>query len=292
MEREWKIAIQFVLPAFIVIGGILIFPIFFNFSLAFRSWSWFDPPSQRGMFVGLNNFYHLLSNPRFWNSFFVTVVFIVVAVLCEFFLGLCLAILLDKVVKGARLLRSICLIPGMIAPIVVGLQWTYLLSDNFGVINYLFSKFHFPHHCWLSDPSFALFSVIGVDIWTYTPFVALIILGGLQTVPVELYEVAQLDGASSLQQFINVTVPLLKPAFTLAILIRIVTILKTFDLIYIMTGGGPARTTEILGMYMYKVAFSEGQFGMAAALAIIIFVVAIGIGMILLNVVKSEVKVI
>lgn len=292
--NETKVAIAFVLPACIVVAGVLIFPALFNLNIAVRSWSWFDPPSQRGYFIGLSNFSNLLSksNPRFWNSMFVTVFFMVIAVSIEFFLGLYIGVLLNKVVMGKRFFRSVCLIPMMIAPIVVGLQWTYLLSDNFGVINYILSKFHIPNYCWLSRPGLALFSVAAVDIWRSTPFVALMILGGLQTIPQELYEVAQIDGASSFQQFINVTVPFLKPMFILILLIRTIDVFKTFDLIYILTGGGPARRTEILGLYAYQMAFSRGEFGIAAALAVIILLIAITIGIFLLNIIKTEVKII
>lgn len=275
-----------------MVAGVLIFPSLFNFNLAIRSWSWFDPPSQRGHFVGLSNFSYLLSNTRFQNSIFVTSAFMTITVSGEFFLGLCLGVLLNEVVVGRRFFRTVSLIPMMIAAIIVGLQWTYLLSSSFGVINHIFSKLLMPTYGWLSEPRLALLSVAAVDIWTYTPFVALIILGGLQTIPQELYEVAQLDGASSFQQFINVTVPFLKPTFILVLLIRIINVFKTFDLIYILTGEGPAGSTEILGLYAYRMAFSQGEFGIAAAVAIITLLMAVAIGIFLLNIIKTEVKVI
>jgi multiple sugar transport system permease protein len=287
-----RIAIALALPTYVVVGIVLIFPLIFSLSLIVRSWSWFNPPGERGKFVGLNNVFFLFTNSRFWNSIRVTLAFMVLSIVGEFLLGLGLGILLDKVRRGRNVLRAVSLIPVMIAPTIIGLQWTYLLSDNFGVVNYLLSKVGLPTHRWLSEPTLALLSTVLVDVWTYTPFVALLVLGGMQTIPRELYEVSQLDGASGSQQFRYITLPLLKPILALTLLIRISTIIKTFDLVYVLTGGGPARSTEILGMYLYRVAFSEGDFGVAAVITMVLLLVSVGVGMFLLNVMKGEVKVI
>jgi multiple sugar transport system permease protein len=280
----------FVLPALAIVVIVLIYPVAFNFNLATRSWSWFSLPEERGAFVGLGNFQHILESPRFTNALKVTSVFMVLAIGVEYFLGLGIALVLQSEFKGRRVFRTLFMLPMMIAPVVVAIQWRYLLSGNFGVINYLIGRLGLIPPSWLSQPGLALWAVVFVDAWTYVPFIVVVLLAGLQTIPVEMYDAAKVDGASTWHQIRFITLPLLKPASALALLVRATDVFRTFDLIYILTGGGPAYSTEVLGLYAYRVAFSEGELGRAAALAVIIAIIGMVIGAALINVIKTETR--
>jgi len=262
----------------------------FNVNLAFRSWSWYSSAADRGSFVGMNNFIRILSEPRFWNSFAVTFEFVIIAVVFELICGLGLALLLNAEFKGRSVFRTLFLVPMMLAPTVIGTQWKYLLSSNFGIINYLIAMMGIEPPNWLSQPALALPVVALVDVWAFTPLMAIILLAGLQNIPKELYEAANVDGATRWQQFTRLTLPIISTEIALSILIRLADIFKTFDLIYVMTGGGPSRATENLGLYAYRIAFSEGQMGVAAAVAFIITLIGIAIAALVMKMIKTEVK--
>jgi multiple sugar transport system permease protein len=281
-------AFLFILPALTIVVVVLIYPVAFNFNLALRSWSWFSLPAERGTFIGLDNFQRILGSSRFTNALKVTSVFMVLAVGVEYLLGLSIALVLQSEFKARRAFRTVFMLPMMIAPVVVAIQWRYLLSGNFGVINYLIGRLGVTPPNWLSQPSLTLGAVVFIDAWAYVPFMAIVLLAGLQTISPELYDAAKVDGASTWQQIRFVTLPLLKPATALALLVRATDAFKTFDLIYILTGGGPAYSTEVLGLYAYRIAFSEGELGRAAALAVIIAIIGMIVGTALINVIKTE----
>jgi multiple sugar transport system permease protein len=184
------------------------------------------------------------------------------------------------------------MLPMMMAPVVIAIQWKYLLSGSFGVINHTISVLGFNPPSWLSQPGLTLWTIIFVDVWAYVPFVAIILLAGLQNIPDDLYEAARVDGANPWQQILYITLPLLKPATILALLIRATEVFKTFELIYVLTGGGPADSTEVLGLFAYRVAFSEGSLGKASAIAVFIAIIGTVIGTMLIYTIKTDKKVI
>jgi len=270
----------------------LIYPVFFNVYMAVSQWSWSTPINQPKPFVGLMNFAELASSPIFLNSFWVTLQLVLSATAIEYALGLAVALVLNSEFRGRGIFRSIFILPMMLAPIVVGIQWQYLLSGNFSVIGYVLERFGLPVPNPLSNPRLALPTLVLVDAWTYVPFVALVLLAGMQQIPNELYEAAQVDGANPVDRIRYITLPLLRPATLLVLLLRSGQILRTFDVVYVLTGGGPGRSTEVLGILLYHIAFGEGDMGEAAALAIIIGLAGMMIGGVLLNAIRTEVRVV
>lgn len=279
-----------ILPAFLVIAFVLIYPTFFNFFISLREWSWSAALAAPKPFVGLDNFATLTNDPRFWNALRVSLMILFFGLILQYTLGLALALLMNEKVKGLRVFRTIFILPMILAPIVVGIQWRYLLSGNFGVLNYVLARLGMNPPSWLSDPHLTPGTIVIVDTWMYLPFVALILLAGLQQISREIYEAAEVDGASSFAKFRHITLPALIPATLTVIFMRGTEIFRAFDVVYVMTGGGPGRSTEVLGMMLYKIAFSEGNLGLAAAMAIMIGIIGMAIGMIFIRFVQTDQK--
>jgi multiple sugar transport system permease protein len=275
-------------PAAVVIGIILIYPTLFNFLISTLKWSWSAPASAPKPFVGLENFAILFNDSRFWNALKVSFLLLIFGIVLEYVLGLGLALLMNEQVKGLKIFRTIFILPMILAPIVVGIQWRYLLSGNFGVLNYALTHIGLHPPSWLSDPHLTLGTIVVVDTWMYLPFVALILLAGLQQIPREIYEAAEVDGANAWAKFQNITFPALIPATIMVLLMRGTEIFRAFDVVYVMTGGGPGRSTEVLGMMLYKTAFSEGNLGTAAALALIIGFVGMALGLMFIRMIQTE----
>jgi multiple sugar transport system permease protein len=275
-------------PALLLVSAVLIYPTLFNLNIAVREWSWSSPVNAPKPFVGLENFARLWRMDRFWNALRVSLSMVAGGVILQYILGLGLALLLNRAFVGRRVFRAIFLLPMVLAPIVVGIQWRYLLSGNFGVLNYGLERLGLDPPSWLSEPAWGLPILIGVDTWTYLPFAALILLAGLQNVPPDLYEAAGLDGAGPLARFRYITLPFLAPASAIVLLLRGTEIFRAFDVVYVLTGGGPGRSTEVLGMMLYKVAFGEGDLGQAAAMAVIIGAIGMLIGTVLIRAIRTE----
>ncbi len=229
--------------------------------------------------------------PRFWNSLRISVLLLVFALAIEYALGLMLALLLNRRFRGQALFRAVFMLPMVLAPVVVGIQWRYLLSGDFGVLNYLLQQIGISNPPdWLSEPSFGVPILVTVDTWVYLPFATLILLAGLQQVPTDVIEAAALDGAGALARFRYVILSYLGPSSVLVLLLRGTAIFQTFDIVYILTGGGPGQSTEVLGLMLYHIAFSEGNMGQAAAMAIIIGLLGMALGTVLANVIRTEVR--
>ncbi|RKX52715.1 MAG: hypothetical protein DRP25_01760 [Thermotoga sp.] len=224
--------------------------------------------------VGFKNYIDLLKSDRFWNAFKNTMVIMGIGIPVQSFLGLLMAMLLSREFKGKRLIVALFLIPVMITPVVSGFQWKIIFHERFGPLNYILGFLGFnPNIPWLAKPSLALASILIMDTWQWTPFVALVLLAGLSSIPRQVYEAANVDGASSWQIFWRVTMPLLRPIFTLVVLLRIIFIFKIFDPVYILTGGGPGISTETLSVYTYYSGFKHFNVGRTAALAVLQLVI-------------------
>jgi multiple sugar transport system permease protein len=289
-RREVLLGYALILPALLLVMVILVYPTLFNLDLSIREWSWSSPAGAPKPFVGLQNFVTLFQSDRFWNSMKVSLFLVVIGLTLEYALGLSLALLLNQKFRARRIFRSIFVLPMMLAPIVVGLQWRYLLSGNFGVVNYVLGQMGVDPPSWLSQPAWALPVLLFVGIWTYVPFMALILLAGLQQVPLEVYEAAAIDGAGPFARFRLITMPFLRSSTAIALLLRGAEIFRTFDVVYVMTGGGPGRATEVSGMFLYRLSFGEGNFGEAAALALIIALIGILIGSVVVKAIRTEVR--
>jgi multiple sugar transport system permease protein len=221
------------------------------------------------------NFVRLVSDQFFLAALGHTLVFAVVALTLEFLLGLGLAVLLNKQIRGRSFFRAGLLVPMMLPTVVVGVIWRLMLNPNFGAVNGTLKGFGLNTAAltWTSSPRLAMFSIIAVDVWQWTPFMFLILLAGLQAIPQEPYEAALIDGSNAWQTFRHVTLPLLKPAILVALLLRTMDLLRVFDQVFILTEGGPGFATETLSLYIYRTAFRFSDFGYAAAMSFVLLLI-------------------
>jgi multiple sugar transport system permease protein len=231
-------------------------------------------PRVSGQFAGLENYRHLMrEDAEFWHSLGITVLFVVLVVGIEFLLGFALALLLNREFKGKRILVSLAVVPMMIAPVAVGLMWRVALNYELGIVTYLIKSIGIPlKEALLGTSATALPTLMAIDIWQWTPFIFLIMLAGLHGLPKEPYEAAQVDGASRWQIFRLVTLPLLKPLIIIALLLRVIDAFKTFDQVYILTGGGPGNATDLVCMFAYRINFNIWNLGYGASVVIVIFI--------------------
>jgi multiple sugar transport system permease protein len=226
-------------------------------------------------FVGLSNFHDLAADPQFAVALGNTVLFVVASVGLELLLALPAAVLLDGISRGRGVLRVIVLVPWAIPTVVSARMWEWIYQPDYGVLNHILKSLLGISPHWLGDPALALWSAIVMDVWKTAPFVVLILLAGLASIPGELYEAARVDGASRWQVFRHVMLPLLKPAIVVALLFRSIEAFRVFDAIYVLTGGGPAGRSETLSVYAYRALFSSMDFGYGSAAAVVAFAVVL-----------------
>jgi len=251
-------------PAFIALIVVLIYPLGYSLWLSFHQWT-LRTFRQGVPFVGFQNYIDLFSNPDFLNSLRITFTFVFCAISIEFVLGMGLALLLNHDLKGKNFYRAMILLPMMCTNVVIGLTWRLLLNYQYGLVNYYMGRVGIPPVEWLSSPQVAMASVVLVDVWNTTSFVALMLLAGLQSLPEEPFEAAKIDGASGWQTFFYLTLPLLRPFILVALLWRFIDTFRIFDVIYLLTAGGPARVTETVSIYVYRYGFQSFNLGIAAA---------------------------
>ncbi|KMY68512.1 ABC transporter permease [Desulfocarbo indianensis] len=234
-------------------------------------------------FVGLANYLRLAQDPEAMLALANTCLFVAASTLLELGLGLIIALLMDQAVRGRSLLRAALLIPWAIPTVVTSQMWRFIMSDNYGLLNLaLFGGDVAAYRAWLADPFWALAAVILADVWKTSSFAGLIILAGLQTIPAELHEAARIDGAGALRRFIHVTLPALRPALALALLFRTMDAFRVFDLVFVMTQGGPGNATNVLQFYGYQKMFAEGFLGYGAAVAVLVFALVMAVSLVYL----------
>ncbi|MBY3198084.1 carbohydrate ABC transporter permease [Rhizobium laguerreae] len=226
-------------------------------------------PGQE-QFIGLDNYVRLLLDPRGLNALWRTVLFTVLATTIELIIGLFIALLLDREFHGKRIARAIMLVPIVMTPIVVGLTWRFMFDPSSGMANYLLSLLHLGPVDWLGSPNVALFSVMIADIWQWTPFVVLLTMASLEALPGDPQNAARVDGAREWQVLWHITLPALHRALLVVALIRAIDSVKTFDIFYIMTRGGPALSTETLNLYGYISAFTNFDISYALTVAMVL----------------------
>ncbi|HLB01998.1 MAG TPA: sugar ABC transporter permease [Nitrospiria bacterium] len=257
-------------PALLVLAAIALFPILAAVGLSLQRRL---PIFHIAAFVGLENYRFLMADPRFWNSLGNTVYFTAVSVALELMLGLGIALLLDRPFSGRGWMRAIILIPWAIPTVVTARMWEWLYNVEFGLLNHLLMATGFVTESvnWLGSPFWAIHSAILMDVWKTTPFAAILLMAGMQTIPRELYLAARVDGAGPWAIFWHITLPSLKPLILVVLLFRTLDAFRVFDAIYVLTGGGPANTTETISVYAYKVLFQTLQFGYGSTLAVMTF---------------------
>jgi len=266
---DQRLAYLFLAPAIAVLLSLSIYPLIYSLTVSLQV------ESPTGGRWSLGNFQRLLSDNFFLSAMEHTFIYAACALICEFLLGLALALLLNHEIRGRGVFRAALLVPMMLPAVVVGVVWRLMLNPNFGAINGTLKGFGFNTEAltWTASPRLALLSVIVVDIWQWTPFVFLVLLAGLQAIPQEPYEAAKIDGSSQWQTFRYVTLPLLKPAILIALLLRTMDLLRVFDQIFILTEGGPGFATETISLYIYRAAFRFFDFGYAAAMSFVLLAI-------------------
>ncbi len=264
-------------PSLVLLLLILVGPFFYMVGASFTDLS-FAIPGRDGNFVGFDNYRRLVrDDPVFWNSFLLTLRFVVWAVVVEFVLGFALAELLYHHVRRRRFLLTGLLVPMMLAPVAVGLIWKLLLQGDFGMLTYYLRAVGIIdlRTALLSSPDLVLLTIVAIDVWQWTPFVTLVMLAGLLSLPREPFEAAVMDGARPYQVFRDVTLPLLRPIIALVLLLRGIDAFKEFDKVFILTGGGPGSATELLSIYTYRVNFKNWDLGYGAVCAFMVYLVVL-----------------
>lgn len=274
--------LPFLAPAFIVIAVVLIYPLFHTFRLSF-----YDYSIARGLqYTGLSNYIKIIQDDKFITSLRNTLVYTAVVVSVECVYGFILASILNKDFRGRGVIRGLMMVPMLTSPIVSGIIWRFMYNPDFGIINYLFSVVGLPPQIWTGSPKTSLLSVMIVDIWTFTPFVMLLLLAGLQSIPDEQYEAAMIDGAGSWARMRYITIPFLRPMILVALLLRTMDSIKVFDLVYALTAGGPGVSSMTLGVYAYAKGFRQFFLGYAAAISWVLALITIIICMVYIRYIK------
>ncbi|MBE0479144.1 sugar ABC transporter permease [Candidatus Aerophobetes bacterium] len=278
----------FLIPAVAALISIVIFPLIFSLSLSFHDWNLIR--QREWTWAGIENYRTILFvDPYFRSTLKVALLYLAGTVPLQLGLGLVVALVLYQIAKKTiQFLRTVLVIPVTMTPVLVGMIWRLMYNPDLGYLNYFLSWFGFSPISWTGMPQTALLSVMMADIWEWTPFAALILLAGLQSLPQEPFEAALVDGASSWQTFRYVTLPLLSPAMLVVLLIRMIDSFKTFDLIFVLTGGGPGLHTETLNYYTYRYGFKFFHLGYASALSWILVMVVTAISIILIRILQSR----
>jgi multiple sugar transport system permease protein len=267
----------FILPTMILLILWNVFPLFYSLYLSFTKYSVIDRAAPE--WVGFENYNYILQNEKLWESFAITGTYALLSVGIQTALGFGLALLLRERFKGSGIITTLLLVPMMLSPVVVGLFWKLMFNPSFGIVNYLIG-FTNPATSpdWLAENDLALWAVVIVDVWMWTPFVMLLALSGLSAIPDYLYEAAAIDRASSWFQFRRITLPQVAPLLLIAVLFRSIEAFKAFDVVMGLTGGGPGSATEVVAVNLYRTAF-QGQLrtGRASALAYIVLVIIIAV---------------
>jgi len=276
----------FLSPTMLLLLLIAIFPLIWSLYLSFTRYSVIKDSATGPVWIGLQNYAQLLSNKDIWSRFTTTANFVVPAVAIELLLGFALALLLNRNFQGRGALMTLMLTPMMLSPVVVALFWRFMLRADTGIVNY-FVRDALPLSTkgvfWLTDLKVAMWSVVLVDIWMWTPFMMLISLAGLSAVPKYLYEAAEVDRASTWFKFRHITLPIIAPLILIGMLFRIMDSYRVFDTVYALTGGGPGRVTQVLSVYIYQLAFRDFDTGKGSALGYIMLIVIIALANLLIR---------
>ncbi|MBE3556377.1 MAG: sugar ABC transporter permease [Firmicutes bacterium] len=269
-----------VAPALVVIAGVAFYPVGYSIYLSLFNMHLQFP--QLTHFLELRNYIHLFSGSEFWLALRNTIFCTAVSILLETALGLCFALLMHKRSPIQGVLRAAILVPWAIPAVVSSQAWRLMFNDSEGVINDLLTRLHLlPHYiAWLGQPGTAMVAIITTDVWKTTPFMALLLLAGLQMIPEDLNEAAAVEGASPWKRFWRITFPLLQPTLVVALIFRTLDAVRVFDVINIMTGGGPANQTESLSIFAYKYLFNQLNMGFGSAIAVLTFLLVFLISLI------------
>ncbi len=274
-QKVDKYGYAFGWPLMLVMVLLLLYPIIQITIMSFQSW-YLLRPQKNGVFIGWNNFNKLFQDKYFWSSVRKTAVYMLVTIPVRYILGFVTAILLNRDYRGRAIYRAMVIIPWAVPEVVTCLIWMLMYQKDYGIINKILLDLGWISSGvgWISDTNVAMTSAIIVNIWKGFPFVALMLLAGMQSIPEDVYEAAKMDGASSFKIVTNIVIPLLRPVSAVVFMLLVVWTIRDYGIVYVLTGGGPSRATEVLTIYMYKKAFSDFNYGIAAASGFIMMIVA------------------
>ncbi|HEV7307909.1 sugar ABC transporter permease [Ensifer sp.] len=284
MTRNDPIKHFFIWPALLIVLLISIFPLVYSLTTSFMSMRLVPPTPAR--FVGFGNYIDLLQNPRFWHVAGTTTLIAFISVGLQYVIGLSVALALNSRVPGEGIFRVSFLLPMLVAPVAVALIARQVLNPTMGPLNELMTAIGLPNLPFLTQTSWALGSIIAVEVWQWTPFVILMMLAGLQTLPDDVYEAAALENATPWQQFRDITFPMLLPISVAVVFIRLIESYKIIDTVFVMTGGGPGISTETLTLFAYQEGFKKFNLGYTSALSFLFLIVITVIGLVYLAILK------
>ncbi len=284
--RTWR-PYLFVLPLLIVVAAVIVYPVLYNARVSVFDYA---PVRRIWTFTGLQNFATVAQSPQFWQSLRVTLLWVAANVGLQFVVGMAVAVALHRIRYGRGFLGGLFLVPWISSFVVVAVLWLWIYHPQLGVLNDVLLKLGLIDRpvAWLAFPNLAFMSLVVANSWKFFPLVMITLLAGLQAIPSDYYEVAEIEGANRLQSFLRVTVPSLLPSISSAVVVAAIWAFNAFTLPFIMTGGGPLRSTEVLGLYIYKQAFTSFDFGAAAAAAIFLFLLILLFVAAYLRLVKDE----
>lgn len=269
----------FPLPAILFVAIMMIFPILYTVRNSLTNWTL--GAGTGPTFIGLAHYDALLHDQRFIAAVLRTFYFTILAVAIEAVLGVGIALLLNRRFRGKNILSAIFLLPMMATPVAIAMVWLLIYEPTIGAANAALGAFHLPKQLWIAGPGSAIPALALVDVWEWTPMIALIAMAGLAGLPSDPFEAARVDGASTWQTIRSITLPLLRPTITIAVLLRLIDALKTFDIIYTMTGGGPGYSSETINIFAYQQAFNYYDFGYASSVLVVFFAIVLGVSLLL-----------
>ena len=292
-QREQTTGWLLLTPALLLLALVFFYPIIRAFWLSLFTENL--GTQLQPIFAGLSNYQRMFGDGRFWQSVANTSIFTLVSVFLELILGMAIALVLNQSFRGRGIVRTIAIIPWALPTAVMGLAWAWIFNDQYGVINDILQRLGLIDFniSWLGDPTLAMIALIIADVWKTTPFIAIILLAGLQSIPQDLYEAHAIDGARAIQSFQQITIPLILPQILIALLFRFAQAFGIFDLVQVMTGGGPAGATETVSIYIYATVMRYLDFGYGAALVVVTFlllILAVFVTALLLKKVQKEIS--
>jgi len=275
---EYRDAFILVAPALIIFSIFVIYPVINTIQLSFYEYGLTDPNLE---FVGFQNYEQIFQDSVFWRALRNNGIILVGSVLVQVGGGVILAAVLSRGIRwGKTFFRTLHFAPVMMSTVAVGVLWQLIYDPGVGILNAIIKAFGLrpPSQGWLGDPNLVMFAILAAACWQYTGYVMTIVLAGMESVPGELYEASALDGANEVQNFFYITLPVSRNVIIAAILITMIGAVKVFDIVYVLTRGGPANSSQVIGTYIYYNAFTVNQAGYASAIAVVLLVIAIGFG--------------
>ncbi|MBL7476363.1 carbohydrate ABC transporter permease [Bacillus paralicheniformis] len=287
--RKWE-GCFYLFPAVLFMLALIGYPLIYNMILSFQNVSLANIASKDISFIGIDNYQRLAQDKVFWASLKNTLLYTAGSVVFQFAIGFLLALFFSMKFRLAPFLRGLMMVSWLIPLTVTALLFKFMMASNEGVFNQLLLSWGMIDNPipWLSDPKIAIWSVIIANIWVGIPFNMLLISAGLSSLPEDVYESASLDGANAFQKFIHLTLPLLRPVITVVMMLGFIYTFKVFDLVFVMTGGGPVHATEVLSTVSYRYSFDEFQFSMGAASANVLFFILLLVSLVYLRLIKKD----